>query len=126
MCGCRRPDEIAGRPIQPKLGASAPPVVLVITRPWYAGAMATCASFDGSASTTTFVCWRRNARSDANGDGESLPARPHAPAATQTTNIVVRALLRDMVTCMRRYPRTDDGLAAHGGGGPALCFRSTY
>ena len=33
MCGCRWRAAIAARPIHPKLGASAPPVVLVITRP---------------------------------------------------------------------------------------------
>jgi hypothetical protein len=33
MCGWRVRDEIAARPIQPKLGASSPPVVLVSTRP---------------------------------------------------------------------------------------------
>ena len=64
MCACRVPEAIAARPIQPKLGASVPPVVLVMTRPWYAGPNATCAP-EGSLRSSTWVCCRRKAMSDS-------------------------------------------------------------
>src|SRR5580765_2089208 len=107
MCGCRVPDAIAARPIHPKLGASLPPVVLVMTRPWYAGATATCADPDGSASTTTCVCCRRKAMSASKpaactGVAGRL-ALPHAASWRQRPPTIVTRLLQPELVATSRH-----------------------
>src|SRR6266849_1827544 len=91
MCGCLLPEAIAARPIHPKLGASSPPVVLVMTRAWYAGATATCSDPDGSSSTIRLVCCRRKATSESNlaggGGAAGWLAGLHAAVRQDSPNI---------------------------------------
>jgi hypothetical protein len=78
-----RSDDVAP---DPKLGASFPPVVLVITRPWYPGATATWDVPDASVSSTTSVCCLRKAMSDSNcppGAGAAVRSAAPQPAATR-------------------------------------------
>src|SRR5687767_10634345 len=68
MCGLVFPAATSSkylRLIHPKL-APPSPAVLVITRPWSAGASATRDLPPGSLSTTTGVCFFRNATSSSN------------------------------------------------------------
>src|SRR6185503_6836497 len=106
MCGCRLPDAIAARPIHPKLGALLPPVVLVMTRPWYAGATATCAEPDGSLRTRTLVCCWRNARSESKppvrADVTGWVAREHVTAARPIAPTIANRSPRPARTRMER------------------------
>src|SRR5262249_27831679 len=96
MCGCGVPAVIAARPIHPKLGRSPLPVVLVMTRPWYAGLTTTCAP-EASVSISTCVCCRRKATSDSKrpapaavrGWSEAVhPATPSHRAPTVVSRIL--------------------------------------
>src|SRR5438093_4511376 len=109
MCGCRVRESIADRPIHPKLGRSPPPVVLVMTRPWYVGLKATRAP-DGSVNVSTSACSRRKATSDSNRPllvgAAGRSAAMHPAAATQSAPSVISRPLED-------FPHPDIAMQMH-------------
>src|SRR6476660_8055902 len=108
MCGCLRPDAIASRPSHPKLGASEPPTVLVMTRPWYAGATTTCALLEASERIITVVCCRRHATS-----ASKRPADPGA-AGSLLQPAVARLLIPTIIArATRLLTRTADDLSSY-------------